>query len=129
MSVIDPNSWQSLRTVEVRDGKATVNNINELEIIKSDDETISGYVFANKLGENYIYMIKVESGEVVAKWNFAKLANINDKDVSFLSESVSYNFNSVLNGIAYYEPNDSFLISGKLWDYIFEVNINYRDYL
>ena len=33
--------------------------------------------------------------------------------------------NAVLNGIAYYPPNDSFILTGKLWDLCFEVKLNY----
>mmetsp|Transcript_19244 Transcript_19244/g.29509 ORF Transcript_19244/g.29509 Transcript_19244/m.29509 type:complete len:151 (+) Transcript_19244:989-1441(+) len=35
--------------------------------------------------------------------------------------------NAQLNGIAYYPLHDSFLLTGKVWEFIFEVKLNYRE--
>ena len=42
-----------------------------------------------------------------------------------LSYTWNESANAVLNGIAYYPPNDSFIITGKLWDLCFEVKLDY----
>jgi len=37
--------------------------------------------------------------------------------------------NAVLNGIAYIESKDSFIISGKIWDFIYLVKLDYKKYM
>lgn len=119
--VIDPNSWNTIQTIEVHDlnGKK-LSNINELEIIPNYD----GYIFANAWMTNFVYMIELASGNVVKQWDMTELVDIQKKHVGV---DLSYDWtNAVLNGIAYYGPNDSFLLTGKLWDFVFEVNLEYK---
>jgi len=35
----------------------------------------------------------------------------------------------VINGIAYIEKDDQFIVSGKMWDHIYLVSLNFRDYI
>jgi glutamine cyclotransferase len=37
--------------------------------------------------------------------------------------------NNVFNGIAYIESQDMFILTGKMWDHIYMVQINFRDYI
>lgn len=73
-------------------------------------------------------MIDLESGIAVKKWDLSELL---DKQKEYLDYSgTSYYWsNAVLNGIAYYEENDTFIITGKLWDFIYQVKLDYRDYV
>ena len=46
---------------------------------------------------------------------------IEDKNKKTNSTEEYDKSNAVLNGIAYYETSDSFVLSGKMWDFIYEV--------
>ena len=37
--------------------------------------------------------------------------------------------NAVLNGIAYYPPQDAFIISGKLWDSVHLAKLDYLKFM
>jgi glutamine cyclotransferase len=70
-------------------------------------------------------MIDLRTGIVVAQWDMAYLLEKQIKHINN-SEGNYYLGNAVLNGIAYYEKNDSFLISGKMWDFIYEIKFDYN---
>lgn len=128
---IDESTWSTVSqtSVKTQDG-VSIENINELEIIqKSDEPSLSKYIFANEWQENIIYMIDIESGVAVTQWNLKDLLEHQKSNSNYWQETLNYRMNAVLNGIAYYEPNDTFLITGKLWDFIFEVDLNYRQYI
>ena len=36
---------------------------------------------------------------------------------------------NVLNGIAYLKDRDTFFVTGKRWDFIFEIGLNYAEHL
>ena len=126
--VIDPVAWETLRTIEVTYGGMPINSLNELEIIKTSSLS-KNYIFANQFIENTIWMIDLRTGVAVAQWNMKELKDIQYKHVKKVGESTYDKANAVLNGIAYYESNDSFLISGKLWDFIYEIKFDYHDYM
>ena len=35
----------------------------------------------------------------------------------------------MLNGIAYEQSSDSFILTGKDWDYMFRVKLDYKQYI
>ena len=99
-----------------------MHNINELEIVQTADL----YIFANVWKTNDIIMIDSFSGHVVHTFDMTELYNIQKQFIKDKKE-LFYDWNdNVLNGIAYYPPNDSFLVTGKLWDFIFEVKLDYQ---
>lgn len=68
-------------------------------------------MYANIWLEDYIVKIDLENAEVKA---YLDLENIIDKD--------QYEHQlDVLNGIAYLEEKESFLVTGKLWPKLFEI--------
>ena len=74
--MIDPHQWKQIDQIKIIDlDGSPLTRINELEVIRenpeglSDDVDISNYVFANKWGSNFIYMIKISTGRVVASWD------------------------------------------------------------
>ena len=74
-------------------------------------------------------MIDLRTGVAVKTWNMIELLN---KEKQFISSKGEQRYdwgNAVLNGIAYQDSNDSFIISGKLWDFIYEVKLDYRKYM
>ena len=37
--------------------------------------------------------------------------------------------NNMLNGIAYLRESDTFLVTGKMWNHIYQLRLNYRPYI
>jgi glutamine cyclotransferase len=102
----DPDSFKVIKIIKVVFNNQALKNINELEFIK-------GYIYANIWQKDIIVKINPSSGKVEA---YLDLENILDKS--------KYDYNiDVLNGIAYLENNDSFLITGKFWPKIFEIKL------
>lgn len=102
---INPENFKIKRKIEIQDNNNRVQNINELEY--HDNK-----IYANIWGENYIIVINPQNAKII---NYLDLRKLTDK---FDKRKID-----VLNGIAYNENNDSFLISGKLWPTIFEIKI------
>ena len=74
-------------------------------------------------------MIDLDTGLMVKKWDMYELVS-NQRAYITETNETSYDFgNAVLNGIAYYEKNDSFIISGKIWDHIYEIKLDYENYI
>jgi glutaminyl-peptide cyclotransferase len=93
----------------VRDGNASVRNLNELEYVK-------GEVYANVWHTNRIARISLDSGRVVG-WI----------DLSGLLPSVyQLEPEAVLNGIAYDTAGDRLFVTGKLWPKLFEITLERR---
>ena len=83
------------------------------------------YILANNYQYNDIYKFRVSDGELVKTWYLPQLIQ-KQKDYVFNNkEQFSYDFgNNVLNGIAYYAPNKTFFLTGKRWDFIYEVKLH-----
>lgn len=103
--IIEPETFSQIDILEVYDNQKKVEKLNELEYV-------CGNILANIYGANYIVVID-SLGRVVAKVDFKDL--IDDK--------YKNNYDYVLNGIAFNYENKHFYITGKLWDYIYEVEI------
>ena len=101
-----------------------MSKINELEIIKGSSSA-SVYVFANRWMTSSIYMINLDSGLVVRSWDFSEFLQNQLSLVQSTGERSYDDGNAVLNGIAYREETDTFIVSGKLWDHIYEVRLDY----
>ena len=126
--VIDPVSWNTLSTIKVTHGGEPINSLNELEIIKTSSLS-KNYIFANQFIQNTIWMIDLRTGVAVARWNMKELKDIQNKHIRKVKDNTFDHNNAVLNGIAYYESHDSFLITGKLWDFIYEIKLDYHNYM
>uniref|UniRef100_A0A7S3IKG8 Uncharacterized protein n=1 Tax=Strombidium inclinatum TaxID=197538 RepID=A0A7S3IKG8_9SPIT len=140
ITVIDPKNWKTLRQIEVTENGKSLNYLNELEIIQRDvDSTTplerkqqyirSQWVFANRFQSNFIYMVNLESGKVVHKWDMSEVVA---EQYTYIKEKGETNYddrNNVLNGIAYRAETDSFLVSGKRWDFVFDIKLDYHKYL
>ncbi len=105
---VHPETFKVVNTVSVRDNNGTVNMLNELEFV-------NGFVYANVYETNYIVKINPESGHVTGIINLPSL--LKPADV------VPYRTN-VLNGIAYDSTSKRFLITGKRWPKMFELQLN-----
>lgn len=106
---VDPDSFRVAKTVYVTNAHCPMGNINELEFV-------NGFVYANVWQTNKIIKIDPADGKVVASLD---LTGIIDKaGVQYLAQKID-----VLNGIAYNSLSNTFLITGKYWPAIFEIQI------
>ena len=96
------NDFSIFSTITVRENNKEIININELECV-------GDLIYANIWNENRIISINSTNGVVQDSINL---------------ESLSYNqkdSNSVLNGIAYSEQDNYFLLTGKNWENMYSV--------
>ena len=73
-------------------------------------------------------MVDIRTGLVLKTWDLEELLILEQEHVqknSFLGQPPHGWGNAVLNGIAYVEETDSFLLTGKEWTNIFEVKLDY----
>ena len=106
--ILDPETLQEISYIEIVTNNKKVKNINELEIV---DDII--YANTYQFNKDVVLAINKNSGEVLGIINFQNLRE-KVKDHPDLD---------VLNGIAYYKKNNSFFLTGKKWNKIFEVEI------
>ena len=106
--ILDPETLQEISYIEIVTNNKKVKNINELEIV---DDII--YANTYQFNKDVVLAINKNSGEVLGIINFQDLRE-KVKDHPELD---------VLNGIAYYKKNNSFFLTGKKWNKIFEVEI------
>jgi len=89
------------KKIEVLGHKRFYTYLNELEYANN-------YVYANTLDSDYILIINPGNGVVVGRVDLKAIAE-------------KYRKYGVLNGIAYYPKNNSFIITGKNWPKMFEI--------
>jgi len=102
---IDTNSFNEIKRLQVKLDNAPVNNINELEYI-------NGKIFANIWMKDYIAVICPGTGTIT-----------NIIDLQGLYKEQKNSGEDVLNGIAYDIVNDRLFVTGKLWPFIYEIEI------
>lgn len=103
----DPDSWEQIRTVSVRDGDSPVYQLNELEYC-------DGLIFANVFQTDRIAMIDPRSGQVKG---WLDLSGIPGTE---LKES---NQEAVLNGIAWDSRERRLFVTGKLWPWLHQIEL------
>jgi glutamine cyclotransferase len=103
---LDPESFRVKRRLEVVDDERPVRNINELEYIE-------GIIYANIWQSPLIIKINPRSGQVTARINFSDI----------VPKEYRGHTDYVLNGIAYDPEGKRLFITGKMWPYVFEVEI------
>ena len=103
---LDPESYQEMRQVEVRDQRLPIRNLNELEYIK-------GEIFANIWLKATIAIVSPESGKVLGWIDLSPLRNA----LGPVQKA------EALNGIAYDAARDRIFVTGKLWPKLFEIKL------
>ena len=104
---LDPETFQMIRVIEVRDGNRRVTQINELEYIH-------GEIWANMLGSKYIVRINPTDGRVIGWINCT----------NFVPKEIPPNDpERVLNGIAFDAATNRIYITGKLWPVLYELQL------
>jgi glutamine cyclotransferase len=102
---LDPETFEKVGQVEVRNGTAPVSNLNELEYI-------NGEVYANVWMTDEIAIINPQTGQVRAWIDLTGIYTPENSDP-----------NSVLNGIAYDAEGDRLFVTGKLWSQLFQIEL------
>ena len=106
LRVLDPDTYEILRTVEVTMNGRPLRNLNELELI-------DGLVYANIWHAPFIVAIDPADGVV------KRLIDLRD-----IVEAVPVSGNdAVLNGIAWDAENRRMFVTGKLWPSLFEIRL------
>ena len=104
---LDPTSFKPIGSVDVHDDAGPVPSLNELECIGKQ-------VFANVWKAEQIAIIDVETGRV-------------DHRLDLMALHPPWERNSaeeVLNGIAWYPPDGTLLVTGKYWPKLFELELS-----
>jgi len=104
---LDPETFEVVRTLLVKDHGRPVSDLNELEYIK-------GEVYANVWQSDRIARISPKTGEVLG-WIDLKglLENAPPKPGQ----------PNVLNGIAWDAGRDRLFVTGKLWPWLFQIEV------
>jgi glutamine cyclotransferase len=100
----NPDTLAEVGRLRVRDGDRAIDRINELEYV-------DGAIYANIWQEERIARIDPKTGVVNAWIDMSNLLTATER-----SRGVD-----VLNGIAHDPKTGHFLITGKLWPWVFEV--------
>lgn len=100
----DPETLQEVGRLRVRDGDVAIRSVNEMEYV-------DGAIYANIWQEERIARIDPTTGVVTAWIDMSNLLTATER-----SRGVD-----VLNGIAHDPKTGHFLITGKLWPWVFEV--------
>ena len=103
----DPETFEVLSEITALQEGFTIPQLNELECV-------GRYIFANVYQTNRIVKIDKRSGEVVGE--------IDGYSLSLAAERPN-ELDAVLNGIAYIEETDVFLVTGKLWQTLFAIRL------
>jgi glutaminyl-peptide cyclotransferase len=101
----DPETFTRIGEVAVVSGGQPVRNLNELECV-------GNLVYANVWGADHIARIDVQTGQVTAWIDASGLLSPEQREKA-----------EVLNGIAHLPERGSFLLTGKYWPCMFEVQL------
>ncbi|MFC2022584.1 glutaminyl-peptide cyclotransferase [Chloroflexota bacterium] len=103
---LDSDTLQANGHIQVSDKGTPVSNLNELEYI-------SGRIYANVWYTDSIAIIDPISGSVTGWIDLTGLLpnDVNRADID------------VLNGIAYDDASDRLFVTGKLWPWLFEIEL------
>jgi glutamine cyclotransferase len=100
----NPETFEEVGRLRVRDGDRAIDRVNEMEYV-------DGAIYANIWQEDRIARIDPKTGLVTAWIDMSNLLTATER-----SRGVD-----VLNGIAHDPRTGHFLITGKLWPWVFEV--------
>jgi len=106
---LDPETFEEKSRIRVLDGKMAVKGLNELEYVKGD-------IFANVWPTNMIAIISPKTGQVKGWINLEKILQKESSGRGFQNVDV-------LNGIAYDQEGQRLFVTGKLWPYLFQIEL------
>lgn len=103
----DPQTFEEVEQVQVAGQGGPVTGLNELEYV-------DGLVYANVWLTDHIAMIQPDTGQVIGWIDLTGLMPPEDLSMP----------GSVLNGIAYSEPDRRLFVTGKRWPRLFEIELD-----
>ncbi|MDR2273069.1 MAG: glutaminyl-peptide cyclotransferase [Sphingobacterium sp.] len=103
---LNPNDFSKIDYIRAATNTAMVDQINEMEWVK-------GKIYANFFMEDVIGRIDPKTGAVEALVDLSKLREHVTQHVDL----------DVLNGIAYNKRSNTFFVTGKNWDKMFEIKL------
>lgn len=106
LKFIDPNSFNIVKQIQVQYKGVAQSLLNELEYV-------NGEIFANVWGEDILLRIDPKTGEVLGQIKLDFLFN----EIEIHADM------DVLNGIAYDPRKNTYYVTGKNWDKIFEIKL------
>jgi glutaminyl-peptide cyclotransferase len=106
------NELNVVSHISVTQNKQNLYRLNELIY---DGE----YIYCNVYFSESIYKINPNSGEVINTYNMRPLIDHDIKNGKLTQLRLS--MGDVLNGIVYIPEKKSFILTGKLWDYYYEI--------
>lgn len=109
LKFIDPQDFSVKKSLTVKDGAREVTQLNELEYV-------NGEIFANIYQSGKIVRISADDGRVTGWLDLSGLRN----------QLPSPNRADVINGIAFDVASGHFLVTGKYWPQMFEIEITGR---
>lgn len=104
---LNPNDFQMIDYFVVSTNRGTVPYVNELE-------WVNGQIYANFYGQDAIGIFSPVDGTVNGVVDLSDLKN----------KVTQHPDLDVLNGIAYSKKTDTFFVTGKNWDKMFEIKIS-----
>lgn len=104
LNFIDPQTFKVSRTLVVTVQNQKIQSLNELEYI-------NGKIYANVWPTTIILIISPETGHVEGWFNIKAL------------KPGCTSTDCVANGIAYNETDNTLLVTGKLWSYLYTIKI------
>ena len=104
---VDPETFEVLEELQVTKDGFSVRSLNELECVGND-------IFANVFQTTRIVRIDKSSGRIISEIDGFRL--------SAVSKRVP-DPEAVLNGIAHDPERNTFFVTGKLWQSLFEIQL------
>lgn len=111
---LNPETLEEQGHIETVTNKSIFSKANELEYV-------DGKIYANVYQKESMMIIDATSGAIEGVINFGGLKSKVNKGPQW-DEG-----NSVLNGVAYHPERETFFVTGKNWDKLFEVKILKKD--
>jgi len=105
---LDPETLKEVGHIQLVTHKSLYNKANELEYV-------DGKIYANVYQKQSIMIIDAKTGALTGVVNMGGLMERVKKGAEWDP------LNSVLNGIAYHPGRDSFFVTGKNWNKLFEI--------
>ncbi|MGI4830056.1 MAG: glutaminyl-peptide cyclotransferase [Janthinobacterium lividum] len=102
----NPNTFAETRHIDVKDGSAPIEQLNELEYVK-------GEIYANVWHSDRIARISPRDGHVLSWIDLTGL----------MPQAERVSPEAVLNGIAYDAQHDRLFVTGKQWPWVFEIKV------
>lgn len=107
ITFLNPQTFTITKTIDVNEYNVAIDYVNELEYV-------NGFIYANIYMKNEILKINAETGDVVGRIDLNPILQEAQKRYPYSLET---------NGIAYNPQSNTFLVTGKMWPYYFEIEL------